>query len=113
MLELPGGVPQGGETDEENARLELLQETGHVPEKIIRLTPEPIYFDPASWTTAFQPFLAEGCLKIQEQNLDVVEDIEVVRLPLSEWLYLAKGGEMRDAKSIVTTLLAMRVLEDR
>ena len=113
MLELPGGVPQDGETDRQNAQKELLQETGYSLMRLVELTPSPIYFDPASWTTAFQPFLADGCSKDSGQNLDSTEDIEVVKVPIPEWLRLIEDGEVRDAKSIVTTHLAMSVLRGR
>ena len=113
ILELPGGIPQDGESGEENARKELLEETGYSSESIVQLTPEPTYFDPASWTTAFQPFLAEGCGKIYHQNLDPTEDIEVVKMPIPDWLRLIETGEVRDAKSIVATFLAMSVLGGR
>ena len=113
MLELPGGVPQDGEAGEENARNELLQETGYSFESIVALTPEPTYFDPASWRTKFQAFLARGCSKIYHQNLDPTEDIEVVKMPIPDWLRLIESGEVRDAKSIAVTFLAMRILGSR
>lgn len=112
-LELPGGVPGDGEMAEENARSELAQEMGYAAESLIALTPEPLYFDPASWRTAFQVFLAQGCKPAGGQNQDITEDIEVLKLPIPEWLRLVEDGEVRDAKSIAATFLAMRVLGSR
>lgn len=110
-LELPGGVPGDGETAEENARNELLQETGYVTGSLTALTSEPIYFDSASWRTAFQVFLAQGCKSAGEQRQDATEDIEVLKLPITEWLWLVENGEVRDAKSVTATLLAVRYLD--
>src|SRR3990167_5705959 len=61
VLELPGGTPEK-ETAKENAIRELIQETGYWGRQIEHLTEKPIYFDPASLTVQFDPYLFHGCL---------------------------------------------------
>src|SRR5438128_2074953 len=50
-------------------------------------------------------YVARG-LEPCEQNLDDDEEIEVVRMPFAEALARAQSGEIDDAKSIITILLA-------
>lgn len=113
MLELPGGMPSAPERDIPTVIAELSEETGYnISGEIRALTRHPIYFDPASSTMLFQPFLARGCWKrTDDLKLDVAEQIEVVKMPIDDWLYRIERGAVRDAKSIVTTFLAMRALE--
>jgi len=110
VLELPGGIPSISEIDISIVIAELSQEAGYsVSGEIRPLTRRPIYFDPASLTMLFQPFLAQGCWKHSDDlKLDEAEQIEVVKMPIDDWLHRIERGEVRDAKSIVTTFLAVR-----
>lgn len=112
ILELPGGIPPTPEMDIPTVIAELAEETGYaIAGEIRALTPWPIYFDPASLTMKFQPFLACGCFKTTgELKLDDAEQIEVANMPIDDWLHMIERGEVRDAKSIVTTFLAMTIL---
>lgn len=112
ILELPGGIPPRLEGDIPTVIAELAEETGYAVSGEIRaLMPWPIYFDPASLTMRFQPFLARGCFKVTgELKLDDAEQIEVVKMPIDDWLHRIECGEVRDAKSIATTFLAIRAL---
>ena len=47
-------------------------------------------------TVEYHCFLAEDCIKIAEPKLDEKEFLEVVEMPLSEYLSLLKSGRSRD-----------------
>lgn len=106
VLELPGGVPDGGELDAEIASRELAEETGYIAERIVRLgAPRP--FEPAACITSFTPVIALGCEKVGEPKPDENEFLEVVRVPLAEWAGMVSRDIVRDPKTIATTMLAL------
>lgn len=111
VLELPGGMPKPGQNPEEVASDELVEETGYRAGKLIRLAPK-IWFEPAFTRVPFIPFLATGCTRVQGQNLEQFELIELVDIPLGEWLKNLSSGEV-DSKSLAVTMLAMPHLKDR
>ena len=111
LLELPGGCrDEENETWEIVAKRELLQETGYQAETLIPLCEEGLWFEPANLRVPYYPFLAIGCECVNSQELDETELIEVVSLPLSEWLDMVFSGKIRDSKSIAVTALAMKHL---
>lgn len=111
ILEIPGGNPAGRQRPKEVALSELLQETGFHAERIILLRNTPTWFDPALWDHSFYSCLAVGCEKIREPKLDAVEFIETTLIPLRQWVQMITTGKVRDAKSIVTTFLALPRLD--
>lgn len=107
ILKLPGGNPEGKQTPEEAVALELLQETGFEAAGVERLRKEPIWVDAALMDFAFYPYLARGCRSIQEPRLDDEEFIEVLTVPVKEWIRMIFDEEIGDEKSITTTFLAL------
>ena len=96
LLELPGGgsdTPKS--TPEENAKRELLEETGYTGD---------FQFVGTCWNCGYSNilnynFVATNCHKIQEPRLDDTEFIEVVKMPLGEFRQLLRSGELTDVKT--------------
>lgn len=107
MTEVPGGLADGDEPPEETARRELREETGFAAGSVVRLIDRPVWFDPASVKTPFWPCLAQDCRLDTAWKPAADERLEVLQFPLSEWIERIQRGEILDAKSIVTTFLAL------
>jgi 8-oxo-dGTP pyrophosphatase MutT (NUDIX family) len=95
LWEFPGGVVEDGEIPMEGAKRELLEETGYVSPKLIEVA--KIYPNPALQTNTLYCYLAVDAEKVDVQNLDAGEDIEVDLVPLDQLIEMAKRGEFRHA----------------
>ena len=99
-LEIPGGIIDPGDASPaEAARRELLEETGCEARSI-----EPtgvIHPNPAIQSNACFSFVARGVTQVARPQLDPAEDIEVVRLPLTEIPARIAAGEVRHALVVV------------
>lgn len=83
LLEIPGGTMDKTDPSPEFAmQRELLEETGYEFKELIPLG--EIAANTASSNNITHMFLATGGRKVQEQQLDHNEEIEVVLMPLSE-----------------------------
>lgn len=81
LLEIPGGTMDGTDTSPEQAmRRELLEETGYAFDNLISLG--QICPNPASSNNVTHMFLATGGKKVQEQQLDHNEEIEIVPMEM-------------------------------
>ena len=107
--ELPGGIIENNESFEHAARRELLEETGYEPQNIIRCGPS-LQIDPASCFTCMIPVLATGCRKIAEPKPDAGEIIEVITIPINQWVNMIMTGQVLDAKAIAVTMLSLAQL---
>ena len=94
-FELCAGVIEEGETPEEGARRELLEETGFGGGEWSLLT--EICGNPSVTNNMTHCFLAKGVEKISEQHLDRTEDIKVHLVSREELLKLLLGDEMKQA----------------
>ncbi|MGO1596496.1 MAG: NUDIX hydrolase [Sphingobacterium sp.] len=82
MVELPAGVVEEGEDPEFAARRELLEETGYAFNDCSYVC--ELYANPATSGNLTYTYLLTGGKKVQEQDLDDSEDIEVVLMSLEE-----------------------------
>lgn len=76
VLEIPGGVIDPGEEAIEAARREMLEETGYAFESVQELV--SLYPNPATSNNMTATFLMTGGRKVQEQDLDDQEEIDVI-----------------------------------
>jgi len=107
-LEIAAGRIEPGHTPEETAARELEEELGYRAgelKKIGEFNVAPGYCEERIFV-----YLATG-LEPCSQNLDDDEEIEGVRMPIVDALALVRSGEIDDAKSIITLLLAEQVIE--
>jgi ADP-ribose pyrophosphatase len=101
MMELPGGGVEPGESLARGAARELAEETGYVPRQLTYLG--RMYF--AAYTgTARHYFLAAGCERRRQQQLDRSELVTVHEVPLAELVTLALSGAMTDAGGVLLAL---------
>ncbi|WP_266202499.1 NUDIX hydrolase [Pontibacter kalidii] len=109
FIELPGGVIDEHENNPlEAARRELLEETGYTSEEMEPLL--EVIDNPTKDTNRIYYFLARNAHKIAEQDLDVSEHIEVLKVPLQEVESMILSGKVNVAGSIALSLLALRKL---
>jgi ADP-ribose pyrophosphatase len=107
-LEIPAGRIENGRSPEETGLRELEEEMGLRARQMRKLG--EFYVAPGWCEEKIHVYLARG-LEASSQNLDDDEEIEVVRLSLDEALACVRSGEIDDAKSIITLLLAAPLLE--
>ena len=106
LYEVPAGRPdREGESWEECARRELQEETGFSAGSLIPLT--SILTTPGFTDERIHLFVADD-LRPGTASHDRDEFIELVRLPLSRALEMVVGGEIEDAKTVCTLLVAAR-----
>lgn len=103
VLELPAGTLEDGEEPAACAARELIEETGYraaTLRPVGRFHTSPGLSDEVMWA-----FLATDLEKVG-QELEAGEFLEVVELPLAAAVTRARGGELTDAKTMLTLLLA-------
>jgi ADP-ribose pyrophosphatase len=91
-LEIPGGIVEHGDSHEESARRELLEETGYRDSSMLLLG--SVHANPAFLTNRCYTYLARDVLPFSGQDQDEKEDIEIIMRPLEEIPRLIKGGEI-------------------
>ncbi len=81
-LEIPGGVIDGEEEPVHAAKRELLEETGYLFEDFELVS--TVYPNPATSNNVTYCYLAKGGRKVQEQDLDEHEDIDIEFFSVAE-----------------------------
>ncbi len=102
-LEIPGGLADPGDTPEEAAARELLEETGYQADRwteIGGVNPNPAIFNNRCYT-----FLAQDICKVSDLVPDQTEDIEVDLIPLADIPELIRAGRIDHAIVIAAFFL--------
>jgi len=103
LLEAPAGTLNDGEWPEMGAARELEEELGLIAgrmEKLSEFFVSPGFLEEKMWVYLATE-LAEG-----KQRLDEDELLDIVRLPISDALEMISSGEIQDAKTIISLMLA-------
>jgi len=103
FIECPAGKIDPGETPEETAHRELLEETGYTCKHLNYLGKT----HPSIGYTDEVIYLYEGHgLSFQKENRDDDEFLEIFHIPFDEARQMVLKGEITDAKSVAAILLS-------
>ncbi|AEV16305.1 MAG: NUDIX hydrolase [Thermus sp.] len=111
LLEIPAGKVDPGETPEEAARRELLEEVGARAAEVLPLP--PFHPQPSFTAVVFHPFLALGAEVVAKPALEDGELLETLELPLVELYALLERGQVEDASTALTLFYARPHLRER
>lgn len=112
FLEIPGGSTHGPKEDPRLAgERELLEETGYRAREWISCGFH--YPNPALQTNRMHTYLAVGCQKVQEPQLDPFEDLSVRLLPVQDVLARLHRGEIKHSLIAASLTLAVNELKKR
>lgn len=93
FISVPGGVMDPGETSEESARRELLEETGMICNELV-LWKEQNFGGKMEWPTYY--YIAKGCENGFEMKLDPGEKIELYEVDFNQFLEECEKDEFRN-----------------
>ncbi|MCH8989886.1 MAG: NUDIX hydrolase [Chloroflexi bacterium] len=110
LLEVPAGGVEEGEVSEEAVLRELQEEIGYTAGNLQHLSS---FWVAPGWATEFMHAYLATELTPSQLEADEDENIEVVRLPFEQAVAMFKTGEIKDAKTIASMLLAQPLLPQR
>ena len=109
-LEIPGGMCDSGESFVSAGARELLEETGYAGDSVELIgVVEP---NPAFQNNKCGTVLIRNVECRQEQDLDPMEEIEIVRIPLSQIDELIRKGEIAHSL-VVAAFLHLKLYLDQ
>jgi ADP-ribose pyrophosphatase len=103
-LEIPAGTLELGESAEQCARRELVEETGFQALKMDKLT--EFYPSPGFSSEIIHIFKASGLKKVPDADAE----LPITFVPLNELLTKIRNGEIRDGKTIIGVLTVRLML---
>ncbi len=101
-LEIPAGTLEEGESPEECAKRELIEETGFQALKSDKLI--EYYPSPGFSSEIIHIFKASGLKKVS----DAEAELSITFVPLDELLAMIKRGEIKDSKTVIGVLMIAR-----
>ncbi|HEU16402.1 MAG TPA: NUDIX hydrolase [Nitrososphaeria archaeon] len=102
LLEAPAGTLEPGESPEECAKRELVEETGYEPGDLEYLG--EVFLAPGYSTERIRLYRVKVSVR-GEPRPEPDEDITVITMPFEELLARASSGEIRDAKTVALALM--------
>ncbi|QBQ39772.1 NUDIX hydrolase [Sphingobacterium psychroaquaticum] len=111
LIELPAGVVEAGEDPADAARREMLEETGYAFDTIEKIA--ELYANPATSGNITSTYLLKNGRKVQEQELDSSEDIEVLEMTINEakqFVLDNKIGQALHTSALFYTLIKLGAL---
>jgi len=97
LLELPAGGIDEGESPSDSVRRELQEEIGYLPQKIEEIGG---FYPAPGYSSEYLYLFFATQLTPKSLTAEDTDEIEVVKIPLSETKALIASGEICDAKSI-------------
>lgn len=111
VVEIPGGVMDEEDAGPEVAiRRELLEETGYAFSEVYGLG--KVSANPSTTTNLVHMFLAVGGKKVQEQDLDDNEEIEVFTVTIAELQEMLKKREFLQALHVTCLYYGLEKLKE-
>lgn len=111
VLELPGGMMEADDVDpEQSARRELMEETGYVSERWLRIA--TLFPNPATHSNRVHSFLALDAVPRHGQRLDAGEEgLTVSSMPLDAALDGLSTGLLGQAMHVAALTMAARLID--
>jgi ADP-ribose pyrophosphatase len=106
LLEVPAGTIDPGETPEQTAERELLEETGYHAGRIHRI--REWYVSPGVMTERMYLYLCEE-LRPGPVRHQLDEQLQVIIVPWDEALAMVEDGRIEDAKSLLALTICDRL----
>lgn len=106
--ELPGGLVEKDEEPEAAARRELLEETGYSAGDMQYLGK---IYKHAWMATSWHYFLATNCEKLQDQQLESTEDVEVALISIKGLIENARNAKMTDTEAVFLAYEDLKQIE--
>jgi ADP-ribose pyrophosphatase len=106
LLELPAGRVEPGEATLAAAKREMIEETGYRAKRWTLLT--KYFASPGFLGEWMQIYLARD-IRVGEAQPEADEQIDVIRMPLSDALALASANKIHDGKTLIALMLYDRL----
>jgi 8-oxo-dGTP pyrophosphatase MutT (NUDIX family) len=107
FIELPAGHFEPTQESAEIAAMrELTEETGYVATNLQKIA--TLCGDPGKETNQIHLFLAENVMKLEEQQLDSTEEIEVLLIPKTEVFTKISQGKISVTGTVAALFMGLR-----